>query len=78
MVMRYAHLSPGYLSDEVKKLDTFTLSARGTERAKKKADVLQKGNRSRATVVKCPRKDGSSGWRSDLGSRDVKSFDGRR
>ena len=22
MVMRYAHLAPGYLSDEVKKLDT--------------------------------------------------------
>jgi site-specific recombinase XerD len=27
MVMRYAHLSPGFLSDEVKKLDTFSLSA---------------------------------------------------
>jgi hypothetical protein len=35
MVMRYAHLAPGYLSDEVKNLDTFTLSDRSAERARK-------------------------------------------
>jgi len=35
MVMRYAHLAPGYLSDEVRKLDTFRLVERSTERAKK-------------------------------------------
>jgi hypothetical protein len=35
MVMRYAHLSAGFLSDEVKKLDTFSLSARSRERATK-------------------------------------------
>src|SRR5262249_174111 len=28
MVMRYAHLAPGYLSDEVRKLDTFRLVER--------------------------------------------------
>ena len=37
MVMRYAHLAPGFLSDEVKKLDTFTLTERSTERARKRA-----------------------------------------
>ena len=35
MVMRYAHLAPGYLSDEVRKLDTFKLVGRSTERARK-------------------------------------------
>ena len=35
MVMRYAHLAPGFLSDEVKKLDTFTLIDRESERQKK-------------------------------------------
>ena len=35
MVMRYAHLAPGDLSDEVRKLDTFRLVDRSTERARK-------------------------------------------
>ena len=60
MVMRYAHLSPGYLSDEVKKLDTFSLAAQGTERARK-GQRPQNRRPSEAKVAKIPRKDGSSG-----------------
>jgi integrase len=35
MVMRYAHLAPGFLSDEVKKLDTFCLTDQSVKRATK-------------------------------------------
>jgi integrase len=61
MVMRYAHLSPGYLSEEVKKLDTFSLNGRSTERARKgqRAPV---GDRRPAKVAKIPKGDGSSAW----------------
>jgi hypothetical protein len=64
MVMRYAHLSPGFPSDEVRKLDTFTLGARSTERARKgkKGQRTRKRARPRAKVVKFPRTSGSSGW----------------
>jgi hypothetical protein len=61
MVMRYAHLAPGFLSDEVKKLDTFTLSERSMERARK-GQRAPKGDRRRAKVVKFPKEIGSSGW----------------
>jgi len=61
MVMRYAHLSPGYLSDEVKKLDTFTLGAPGTERATK-GQRAPTGDWSRAKVVKFSKKIGSPHW----------------
>jgi hypothetical protein len=61
MVMRYAHLSPGFLSDEVRKLDTFTLGARSTERARK-GQRSRKRARPRAKVVKFPKEVGSSGW----------------
>jgi integrase len=45
MVMRYAHLSPGFLSEEVKKLDTFSLTTRCVERARKGQRVA-KGRRA--------------------------------
>ena len=61
MVMRYAHLAPGFLSDEVKKLDTFTLSVRGTERATK-GQRAPTGTRQRAKVLRIPKENGSSGW----------------
>jgi hypothetical protein len=61
MVMRYAHLTPGYLSDEVKKLDTFSLPAESTERAKKGQRALER-RRAQAKVVKFPKESGSSGW----------------
>jgi len=61
MVMRYAHLAPGFLSDEVKKLDTFTLSERSMERARK-GQRAPKGDRRRAKVVKFPKEIGSPHW----------------
>jgi hypothetical protein len=61
MVMRYAHLAPGFLSDEVKKLDTFTLSDRNTERARK-GQRAGKRERRQAKVMKFPKESGSSGW----------------
>jgi hypothetical protein len=61
MVMRYAHLAPGFLSDEVKKLDTFTLSDRSTERARKGQRASER-QRRQAKVRKFPKENGSSGW----------------
>ena len=61
MVMRYAHLSPGYLSEEVKKLDTFCLNDRSAERARK-GQRAPEGDRRQAKVPKILRKSGSSGW----------------
>jgi len=61
MVMRYAHLSPGYLSEEVKKLDTFSLTDRGTERAKK-GQRAPESDRSKAKVARIVREVGSSAW----------------
>jgi integrase len=61
MVMRYAHLAPGYLSDEVKKLDTFSLPDGRTERARK-GQRAPEGRRRQAKVVKSRKESGSSGW----------------
>ena len=61
MVMRYAHLSPGFLSDEVKKLDTFSLSARSSERATK-GQRAANGERGQAKAMIFPKESGSSGW----------------
>ena len=55
MVMRYAHLAPGFLSDEVKKLDTFfTLPDRSTERARK-GQRAPMGQRAQAKGIKFPK-----------------------
>jgi hypothetical protein len=61
MVMRYVHLAPGYLSDEVKKLDTFSLERRTNGKARKGQRAPER-RRSRAKVVKFSKKSGSSGW----------------
>ena len=61
MVMRYAHLAPGFLSDEVRKLDTFRLVERSTERAKK-GQRADRGDQARAKVPRLVREIGSSGW----------------
>jgi hypothetical protein len=61
MVMRYAHLAPGYLSDEVRKLDTFRLVDRTTERARK-GQGRSNGNPREAKAPRFARKSGSSGW----------------
>ncbi len=53
MVMRYAHLAPGFLSDEVKKLDTFTLADRSTKRARKGQRAVE-GRRERANGTGIP------------------------
>ena len=42
MVMRYAHLAPGYLSEEVRKLDTFRLVDGRLERARKGQRVARR------------------------------------
>jgi len=61
MVMRYAHLSPGYLSEEVKKLDTFSLNSRSAERARK-GQRAPDSDRRQAKVVKIRKESGSSAW----------------
>jgi hypothetical protein len=61
MVMRYAHLSPGYLSEEVKKLDTFSLNSRSAERARK-GQRAPDSDRRQTKVVKIPKESGSSAW----------------
>jgi hypothetical protein len=61
MVMRYAHLAPGFLSDEIKKLDTFRLADRSTKRARKGQRAVE-GRRERAKGVRFPKGNASSGW----------------
>jgi integrase len=61
MVMRYAHLAPGFLSDEVKKLDAFSLTDRSVQRARKGQRAAD-GPRPRAKGTRIPKKNGSSGW----------------
>jgi hypothetical protein len=56
MVMRYAHLSPAYLSAEVRLLDS-----PGAERAKKGQRVPKASGRQ-AKVPKISKEIGSSGW----------------
>ena len=53
MVMRYAHLSPGFLSDEVKKLDTFSLTRRSSDRATK-GQRASEGERGQAKATRIP------------------------
>ncbi len=60
MVMRYAHLAPGYLSDEVRKLDTFRLVERRTERARK-GQRAARGDQAAAKAPRFVRENGSSG-----------------
>ena len=57
MVMRYAHLSPGFLSDEVKKLDTFSLSARSNKRATCRE---RQGGQAKGMIF--PKEIGSPHW----------------
>jgi hypothetical protein len=61
MVMRYAHLAPGFLCDEVKKLDAFSLTDRSVQRARKGQRAAD-GPRPRAKGTRIPKKNGSSGW----------------
>src|SRR5262249_50044502 len=67
MVMRYAHLSPAYLSAEVRLLDAPALpplprpDGHGTERARKGQRARTPGA-ARAKVVDFVRESGSSGW----------------
>ena len=61
MVMRYAHLSSGYLSEEVKKLDTFTLIDRSSERARK-GQRAPKPYPPSAKPARFVRENGSSAW----------------
>jgi hypothetical protein len=60
MVMRYAHLSPAYLSAEVGLLDA-PAPPPSTERAKK-GQRAAKSDPKPAKGVKFPKKIGSSGW----------------
>ena len=59
--MRYAHLSPGFLSDEVKKLDTFSLSARSSKRATK-GQRAANAERGQAKGMIFPNEIGSPHW----------------
>jgi hypothetical protein len=61
MVMRYAHLAPGFLSDEVKKLDTFCLTDQSVKRARKGQRAADRV-RTRAKGTRIPKENGSSGW----------------
>ncbi len=60
MVMRYAHLSPAYLSSEVGLLDD--LPPPHTDKRAKKGQRAARLARRRAKVVEFPRENGSSGW----------------
>ncbi len=67
MVMRYAHLSPAYLSAEVGLLDQPApaspppVEAASPERAKK-GQRARTRDRAPAKVVEFPKENGSSGW----------------
>ena len=66
MVMRYAHLSPAYLSAEVGLLDAPVPPPPPGEKASpkraRKGQRAQKCDRPRAKIVEFPRRFGSSGW----------------
>jgi len=66
MVMRYAHLSPAYLSAEVGLLDSPALSpppvAPDTEKRARKGQRAATRDHRRAKVVEFPKGFGSSGW----------------
>jgi hypothetical protein len=61
MVMRYAHLSPAYLSAEVSLLDAPVQPPPKAERATK-GQRASKDVRRQAKVVEFPKGNGSSGW----------------
>jgi integrase len=67
MVMRYAHLSPAFLSSEVALLDAATRmpplpeERRGGKRARK-GQRASRRDQAQAKVVKFPNENGSSGW----------------
>jgi hypothetical protein len=67
MVMRYAHLSPAFLSSEVALLDAATRmpplpeETRGGKRARKGQRAARR-DQAQAKVVKFPNENGSSGW----------------
>jgi hypothetical protein len=68
MVMRYAHLSPAYLSAEVELLDPPKAAVAPPPTQAKPRERARKGQRTRTRVratgkvVNFPRKVGSSGW----------------
>ena len=61
MTMRYAHLSPAYLSAEVGLLDPPAPPKAKSKRARK-GQRASKGDQRGAKVVKFPKENGSSGW----------------
>jgi integrase len=65
MTMRYAHLSPAFLSAEVSLLDAPQATARKNDKDRKRAKKGQRADRGDRAVAKVPgfvREDGSSGW----------------
>ena len=66
MVMRYAHLSPAYLSAEVGLLDAPTAAPPPTKRAHteraRKGQRAAKRDQRPAKVIDFPKESGSSGW----------------
>ena len=61
MTMRYAHLSPAFLSAEVGLLDPPAPPKAKSKRARK-GQRSSKGYQRGAKVVKFPNENGSSGW----------------
>ena len=65
MTMRYAHLSPAFLSGEVRLLDPPTRKARNKKKDQKRARKGQRADRAEHAATDMPdfvRKNGSSGW----------------
>ena len=65
MTMRYAHLSPAFLSAEVRLLDPPTRTARNKKTDQKRARKGQRADRADRGVTDMPdfvRENGSSGW----------------
>jgi hypothetical protein len=61
MTMRYAHLSPAFLSAEVGLLDPPAPPTAKSKRARK-GQRSSKGDQRGAKVVKFSKENGSSGW----------------
>ena len=65
MTMRYAHLSPAFLSAEVRLLDPPTRKARNKKKDQKRARKGQRADRADRATADMPdfvRENGSSGW----------------
>ena len=60
MVLRYAHLSPAYLTAEVRLLDV--TPPRGDDERARKGQGARAPRGGQAKVAKFPRETGSSGW----------------